>query len=58
MACLTMEVPVSPMRVMFLLRSLRSTCLTVPSSPADVKIAAQQEHRISARAGAPMLPQG
>lgn len=46
MACLTMAVPVSPMRVMFLLRSLRSTCLTVPSSPADVKIAAQQEHRI------------
>ena len=30
-----------PISVMVLLRSLRSTCLTVPSSPADVKIAAQ-----------------
>ena len=56
MAHLTMAVPGSPMRVMFLLRSLRSTCLSVPSSPAEVKIAAQQEHIISVTGGAPMLP--
>ena len=43
--------PGLPTSVIVLAFSLRSTCLTVPSSPADMNIAAQQSAELACKAG-------